>query len=90
MNWKPHYIHGTSTEKQLLSDVRASRSFTSRWGKTSDVQMRNQLLAYMQYFSEKELLEEFLFTKTHVIRKALVWFGSVNDYVVSHEGDCKR
>lgn len=90
MNWKPRYIHGTSTEKQLLLGVCAGRSFTSHLGKTSGVQTRNQLLAYMQYLYEKGLLDEFLFTKTHVIRKALVWFGSVNDYVVSHEGDCKR
>lgn len=74
MKWELQNIHGTNMEKQLLLDVHVSRSFTSHLGKARDVQIK-RLLAYMQYLYEKELLEEFLFMKTPVIRKGLVWFG---------------
>lgn len=67
-------------EKQLLAYVHASRSFTSHLGKTSDVQIMNQLLIYVQYFLLKEdCMMNFCSVKIHAVREEfLVWLMIIN------------
>lgn len=62
-------------EKQLRAYVHASSFFTSHLGKTNDVQIMNQLLAYVSAYVREDCLMSFYHRE-----QCLVWFGLVNDY----------